>query len=155
MPTADLGSHELFPCAHLCRRPCSNKLVPAAQAARNCALPWFDQRTWTGTKVRPRWMGRAARLDIDERGAEARPPENIEDEGCPGAWYRTPFVESLLRYRRRPCEGGARVANAFLDRCQDELVLEATQLMEVYEDTWHGEHLHQIRLQIDRSHDHG
>ena len=77
MPTAEGGSQELFPCAHLCRRPCSNKLIPAVQAARNCALPGFDQRAWTGTKARPRWMGLPPRLDIDDRGAEAKPGEPL------------------------------------------------------------------------------
>lgn len=155
MPTAEGGSNELFPCAHLCRKACSNKLIPATQAARNCALPGFDQRKWTGAKVRTRWMGQPSRLDLDERGAEPRPVENVEDEGCPGAWYRTPFVDSVLRYRRRPTEGGGRVPNPFLDRCQDELAIEATHLMEAHEDAWHGEHLHRIHLQFDRSDTHG
>ncbi|WAS96038.1 hypothetical protein [Nannocystis punicea] len=135
---------------HLCRKACSNKLIPAAQAARNCALPWFDQRKWTSAKVRPRWMGLPPRLDIDERGAEAKPAEDVENEGCPGSWYRTPFIDSVLRYRRRPTEGGGRVSSPFLERCLDELVLEAIQLMEAYEDSWHAEHLHQIRLTFDR-----
>jgi hypothetical protein len=37
-----------------------------------------------------------------------RPFEAAAD-GCPGAWYRTRFVESLLPYLRRPVDGGGRV----------------------------------------------
>ena len=153
MPTAEGGFSEIYPCVHLCRKPCSDRLIPTVQAARNCALAWFDQRKWTGEKVRTRWMGLRPRLDIDERGAEAKPPENIEDEGCPGAWYRSPFVDSLLRYRRRPTEGGGRLTNLFLDRCQDDLVLEAAHVMEFHEDAWHAESLNQVRLKQAREHD--
>lgn len=83
-------------------------------------------------------MGQPVRLDIDERGAEQHPPEDPED-GCPGAWYRTPWVASVLRYRRRPDGNGGRVPSRLYDTCADELVLEAVELLELLEDAWRGE----------------
>jgi hypothetical protein len=44
-----------------------------------------------------------------------RPFEAAAD-GCPGAWYRTRFVESLLPYLRRPVDGGGRVPRQRFDQ---------------------------------------
>lgn len=134
----DQGPRELFPCEHLCRRSGSARLDPDVQASRNCALPGFDRRRWTGDLVQLQWMGRPRRLDIDERGAEERPPEEPEN-GCPGAWYRTPFLESVLRYRRRLDGNGGRVSNRLLDLCTDEVVIEAVETIEGFEDAWRSE----------------
>lgn len=83
-------------------------------------------------------MGRPRRLDVDERGAEERPPEEPEN-GCPGAWYRTAFVASVLRYRRRADGNGGRVPNRLLELCADELVIEAVETLETHEDAWRAE----------------
>lgn len=112
------------------------------QAKYHCALPGFDRRWWTGERLYqihmgapPDYTGEGERPDWD------RPNENIADDGCPGAWYRTAFVESLLRYRRRPCEGGGRVSNPLLDRCDDEWIVEAVAELERWEDAWASEHI--------------
>lgn len=85
-------------------------------------------------------MGAPPRYDLEgRRGDWAAPFEDMEHNGCPGSWYRTPFVESLLRYRRQPCGEGGRVPNRFLDLCDDEFIVEAINTLEAYEDAWHGE----------------
>lgn len=63
-----------------------------------------------------------------------RPYERIDETGCPGAWYRTAFVDSLLRYYRRRDRNGNRIENLLLSRCTDELVIEAVTALEDYED---------------------
>ncbi|HEY8378998.1 MAG TPA: hypothetical protein VIK91_21045 [Nannocystis sp.] len=69
----------------------------------------------------------------------AHPHEPIETDGCPGAWYRTPFVASVLRYARRVDGNGGRVPNRLLDLCDDELVIEAVEALEAAEDAWRYE----------------
>jgi hypothetical protein len=64
------------------------------------------------------YMGRHATHELDalvqlgRRNAIGKPREDIED-GCPGAWYRTPFVDSVDRYTRDSVKGGGRVDNPF------------------------------------------
>lgn len=148
-PTADNGSQgESFECEALCRR--GAELVHEERAARHCALPGFDTRTWHRAPERlyPIHMGRRPRYDLslgepDPEGKVvnwAKPEEDIFDEGCPGAWYRTPFVLSLLRYYRRPCGDGGRVANTLLDRCADEWIHDAIRELEWWEAAWQREH---------------
>jgi hypothetical protein len=74
-----------------------------------------------------------------ERNDWAMPREDPEEGGCPGSWYRTPFLASVLRYRRRPAEGGQRVPNRHLDTCDDWLVVEAVEAVEAHEDAWRAE----------------
>lgn len=117
--------------------------MPETQAAYHCALPGFDVRTWTGRHLYQIHMGAPPDYagELAGRSDWAHPFEDIANEGCPGAWYRTPFIESLLRYRRRPCDGGGRVANPLLDRCADEWILDAVAELERWEDAWTAEHL--------------
>lgn len=61
---------------------------------------------------------------------QAEPPEH----GCPGGYQRSPFVWSIDRYYRRRIEGGARVPNPHLDRCDDFLVLDAVLYLEAEEE---------------------
>lgn len=70
----------------------------------------------------------------------SQPAEDIFEEGCPAAWVRTAFLQSLLRYRRRPTEGGGRTANTLLDRCADEWIHDAIAELERWEDAWFQEH---------------
>lgn len=58
------------------------------------------------------------------------PPEKAED-GCPGAWYRSRFVRSLIPYERTQSQHGALSENLLLSRCDDPLVLEAIQTLEI------------------------
>ena len=163
-PRAEGGVAELFSCATLCAYSCDpRKLATKKQARRNCALPGFDQRAWDSSALRPAWMGlpeqpailRCRPSDhpgckVTERAAVKRPLEDIENEGCPGAWYRTPFFDSVARYKRRSTEGGGRVANPRLDRCDDDVVLEAVALLEAFEDAWECEHLVAIRKKNEK-----
>lgn len=73
-------------------------------------------------------------------GPWSAPKEDLEREGCPGAWYRTLFVESLMRFYRRRDDNGGRVANPALDRCSDPLVHEAILELEHWEDAWRAEY---------------
>ena len=51
------------------------------------------------------------------------PPESPED-GCPGAWYRSPFAVSVSKYLRQSDANGGRVENLLL-RDADRFVIEA------------------------------
>lgn len=66
-------------------------------------------------------------------GDPDRLPEDPAD-GCPGGDQRSYFVQSLLAfgYRRRDGHGN-RIANLRLDRCEDELVLDAIAYFEMEE----------------------
>lgn len=61
-------------------------------------------------------------------------PLEPREAGCPGAWYRTPFLASLLRYTRDRDEMGGRVANLELCATADPLVREAVRALEDFED---------------------
>lgn len=63
-----------------------------------------------------------------DRGDPKTPPESCED-GCPGAWYRCAFAESVSRYERTIMRD-AIASNPLLDRCDDPLVLEAAAYLE-------------------------
>ena len=53
-----------------------------------------------------------ALVQLGQRNKPGHPREDIED-GCPGAWYRTAYVDSVDRYTRRRTKGGGRVPNPF------------------------------------------
>lgn len=117
------------------------------QAMRCCALPGFDTDTWTATQMvrihmgRPRDYSREGKDDRKrqhEEGDWTAPIERAE-AGCPGSWYRTAFVESLLRYYRRRDRNGGRIENPHFTRCEDDLVIEAIRVLEHYEDTAEAE----------------
>lgn len=111
------------------------KLDPAKQAKRLCVLPGFDCSTHPAAPViRPVWMGRSRDYSREGKGDWAAPNEPIAEMGCPGAWYRTPFLRSLDRYYRRRTENGGRVDNPALTQCTDPLVIDAIQTLEAYED---------------------
>lgn len=65
-------------------------------------------------------------------GTPAKPTE-LAREGCPAGYARAPFVVSLTRFYRRPAGDGQRVANPRLDRCTDDLVLDAIAYWEAEE----------------------
>lgn len=69
------------------------------------------------------------RLPIYEPNPDDEPKEDHGD-GCPGAWYRSRFVRSLLRYERTSADG-VLSENLNLTRCDDPLVLEAVQALEI------------------------
>jgi hypothetical protein len=51
-------------------------------------------------------------------------------EGCPGGWYRTPYVDSVLVYLRTRSEHGVRNQNHYLDATTDRRVLDAVYYVE-------------------------
>lgn len=131
----------MFACVSTCRRPGTDRRAPNLQAAHNCGLPGFDTSTWAGDPRRLArvHMGRPRDYAREGKGDWAAPCEPIAETGCPGAWYRTDFMASLLRYYRRPaidrdgCIVG-RIENLTLTRCDDPLVHEAVQILEVFEE---------------------
>lgn len=131
----------------LCRKTGTRKYSLERQAARHCILPGSNLSAWTGDRLAcDAWMGappdydREGKADDDVVGSWSEPREDIEREGCPGAWYRTPFIESLMRFYRRRDDHGGRVANPALDRCGDWLVHEAILELEHWEDAWRAEY---------------
>lgn len=126
----------------MCRKGGTRLLDPDARAAMSCALPGWDLRRNTGERlVRLRvHMGAPPRYEGEGRDHDwDRPLEPVEN-GCPGAWYRSPFAESVLRYRRRPDGNGGRIPNRLLELCEDELVIEAVETLEAYEDAWRADY---------------
>lgn len=72
-------------------------------------------------------MGRLPILDGED--ASEHPVER-HDDGCPGAWYRSRFVASLMAYERPMSGDGVYSENLHLTRCTDPLVLDAIQYLE-------------------------
>lgn len=101
-------------------------------------------------------MGARPRYDLEPsatsegRGDWDRPLEYPDESGCPGGWYRTAFVNSVLRYYRRQCGERGRIPNRLLEACDDELVIEAVEYMEACEDTWANAHERWQLTQIRR-----
>ena len=83
-----------------------------------------------------------------------RTPPESPAEGCPGAWYRSPFVASLRPYLRLGDSNGNRVDNLLL-RDAPSLVLEAVTEYEA-EASRHTAHWHaieQAQWEADRKRD--
>jgi len=98
-------------------------------------LPVFPRERWAEHVSAPApWMGRPRDYANEGHGRWLHPPEDIDAEGCPGSWYRTRFIESLLRYMRRGDGKGGRVSNRFYDTCDDRFVLECVHMMEACEE---------------------
>lgn len=120
----------------------------------------MDTSKWTGDDIKLVHMG--APPDYSREGAEeshqdrlvrgewSKPNEDIEHEGCPGSYIYSPFIRSLLRYRRSRDEHGGRVSNPFLDRCQDDFVLSCIMAMEYHEDEARGEWLTKVQQQREK-----
>lgn len=121
---------EVFCCLQLCRRPGSAELDDDTRAARNCTLP-FRPVTWTGgtpgtEPLHQIHMGLGTRWEREGRDVDfMRPREDIAGEGCPGGWYRSGWVRSLHKFRRR-----AGSDNQLLTRTADRLILEAIAYFE-------------------------
>lgn len=110
------------------------------QAKRRCTLPVFRGKWSSGEEVSCH-MGREPPWELvgmDERDVDKeeypgfgtlwtdprKAWESIKD-GCGGGWYRCEFIGSIRQYRRDMTEGGGRVSNPYLDRTDDDRVLEA------------------------------
>lgn len=116
---------------------------PARQRARLCVLPSFDASTHQqGQPIKRVWMGRGPNREREGKEPDwSAPHEPIDEMGCPGAWYRTPWMRSLDRYYRRRTEGGGRVENPAFTQCKDPLVIEAILYLEACEDAAHAEYM--------------
>lgn len=117
----------------MCRRHGSDKLDPEQRAAHCCALADYDTNQWTASDIRHVHMGAPANYEAEGvDSAWQHPPENVEDDGCPGSWYRCQFIQSLLPYRRLQDGNGGRinhhayndVTDPFVKTCLRELELE-------------------------------
>lgn len=124
---------------------------PEKQRRRLCVLPGFNTSTWPeGQPVKPVWMGRPRdHINMGKTKDWAAPCEPIWETGCPGAWYRTPWLDSLNRYYRQRTDNGDRVDNPSLTQCRDPLVHAAILLLEAYENAAHNEHLRIYYAQQD------
>lgn len=90
-------------------------------------------------------MGARRDYTREGEGDWATPKENPEIIGCPGAWYRTDFLDSLLkRYYRQPDESRNRVSNPAFDKSDDMQVHEAITLLEGFEDAAHADYLNRL-----------
>jgi hypothetical protein len=120
--------------------PRADELTAERRANNNCALPGVDRSKWQSSGLHQIHLKAPARHELKGKAPDWHHPwEDIRHEGCPGAWYRTAFVASLLPYRRRPDSNGGRVSNPALDRCDDPLVHEAIDYMESHEDWAHAD----------------
>lgn len=73
-------------------------------------------------------------LGLEQRTAT---PFEEPESGCPGAYYRTPLIDSLWPFMRRRTRDGGRVENP-LWRGAHWMILAAVQALEVEEERWHA-----------------
>jgi len=71
----------------------------------------------------------------------ANPPEDIESQGCPKAWYRGDWYASVAKYCRRRTDDGNRVENRLLTMTDDPLVIEAVEALETFQEQARDEYL--------------
>jgi hypothetical protein len=118
--TTHVRTEEPFQCTRDCQLD-DGTWSAAARSSRACGLPGLPPAPRTPTVAGlldpPRsnpYMGRYASKPLDAlvqlglRNKPGKPREDIED-GCPGAWYRTAYVDSVDRYTRARTKGGGRV----------------------------------------------
>lgn len=89
------------------------------------------------------YMGRnrLAPGTVLEDGMQVRWKQPLEraTDGCPGGWYRSRFVASLIPFMRMRVQGGQRVSNPLFDRCDDELVIALVLYHEIEQERWEGQ----------------
>ena len=73
-------------------------------------------------------------LGLEQRTAT---PFEEPSAGCPGGYYRTPFIDSVWPYTRRRTKDGGRVPNPRFDAAP-RIVHEAVLALEVEEERWHA-----------------
>ena len=83
-------------------------------------------------------------LPIYEPRPHDKPPEP-NDDGCPGSFYRSRFVVSLIPYERVSYGEGGLNENLRLSRCQDPLVIEAIQTLEIERGRAHAHNVEKTR----------
>lgn len=121
---------ERFDCDVLCsqqQRGRDVEWVDDRRAERGCTRIDIPPVEWDVAAVaihRGGWMGRAPVRETEQFGIKISPrhPTELPTEGCPGGWYRSRFVASVLPYMRRRDDHGGRVQNHLLDRADDDLI---------------------------------
>jgi hypothetical protein len=116
-------TEEPFQCSRDCQADDGSWLA-GKRSTRACGLPGLPlvpRKPSADGLIRIRgginpYMGRYPDKRLDDlvvlgyRNKVGQPLEDPAD-GCPGAWYRTAFVDSVDKYTRRRIENGARVSN--------------------------------------------
>lgn len=131
--------NERFDCEVICAR--RQEFDDAKRSDYRCTridlapVPWSE----SGKRVlQGGWMGRSKvdLVQLEGRPINPKQPPEDADDGCPGGWYRSRFVASLMPYLRRRTEHGGRVDNLLLSRCTDELILQWVQHLEDQQEHW-------------------
>lgn len=124
------GFAESHPCARLCGRTRDDPEGHLDQrAAMRCSLVGFARKRWANAPDTSMAEAMRQRLAI---AGEALP--EIE-AGCPGAWYRSRFADSLRPFlRRRGRDDPRRDVNPLLSPRTPTHILDALRLYEAHED---------------------
>jgi len=138
---------ESYDCARDCQAH-DGKWIPERRASRGCNLPGLPSVPHAPTvaglwevKGSP-YMGRqpnkalAGTRALDLPVSPVAPWEPPED-GCPGAWYRTKYIDSIWPYVRRRTGDGGRVPNPRFDAA-DWQIQGAVMRLEAEEERWHS-----------------
>lgn len=104
------------------------------RALYRCALNYepVTESDWNiDTKPKHVHMGRLPIIHPtrEQLGENLKSPAEGHEHGCPGSWYRCGFVASVAKYERILGDHGFS-SNPRLDRCTDELILDAVQYLE-------------------------
>lgn len=129
-------------CRSACAGP-SGDLQEHRQAEHNCTLPGFDVSLHRlKTREDSEYAGflyPAFRADVE------REQHDWVSMGCPKSWDLCGWTRSVARFLRRRVEGGSRVPNPFLDRTDDELIIEAVLEYERAQDLVWNEYYRMIK----------
>lgn len=134
-PGAASEAWDPFDCDRYCRGE-GGQWDPLERAARGCTRDDLPPVEWDVSADRlGHYLGRPADRSLEGQvfGSWEEPSEDFE-EGCPGGWRRTAFVDSVVRHSRKRTKDGNRVGNPFFDRIEDELLLAAVLCFEAQED---------------------
>lgn len=100
-------------------------------------------------------MGRVRRGSEVPDATSDDPDRMGEDpeDGCPGGDQRCRFVQSVLVYHRRADKQRNRIVNPRLDRCEDDLVLDAVLYFEAEQDACAGYCDSELSAKLERERD--
>ncbi|HUU96313.1 MAG TPA: hypothetical protein VM487_11280 [Phycisphaerae bacterium] len=88
-------------------------------------------------RYRGRYPDPALEGTIDLYPVDSNEPHERSADGCPGGWYRTPYVDSVAPYLRRRTEGGGRVENPLFTTAPMQ-VQAAVMHYEAEQERWHA-----------------
>lgn len=122
-----IATAEPYDCARDCQTS-SGEWRDDVRRSRGCALAGVHPverkptaRALYQIKIGSAYMGRYRDRSLKGEkvlGLDQRPETPFEDPaiGCPGAWYRTPFVDSIFPFLRHRTREGGRVDNPAFTR---------------------------------------